>query len=200
MPGRAHRTRSARPPGYRAAAVFGGAAGGAAAIAALGGIAFSPRVRRRLHQLRCRLLRPPSTVHELRIGRFPGCEAGAAASVGGVAGSVGCVLLVDVAVHGEAIALGARPREHRLELDRRVALLVRIQSHADDPVPVRQGFFQRRHRRFGAHVAKETHDELGADPEPVLRILLRLGNSTDHRVKGDAARGVRVRVEEHFGT
>jgi hypothetical protein len=47
------------------------------------------------------------------------------------------VLLIDVAMHRQAIALAARTREDVLELHRRVSLLVRVQADPDDPIPVR---------------------------------------------------------------
>ena len=111
----------------------------------------------------------------------------------------GRILLIHVTMHGQPVALGARTGEHRLELDRRIALLVGVQTHADDPLPVRQGLLQRLRRRFGAHVPQETHDELGADTELVLCIRLRPANAPDHGVVGDAARGVRLGVEEYLG-
>ena len=111
----------------------------------------------------------------------------------------GRVLLVHVAVHGQPVALGARPVEHRLELDRRIALLVRVQADSDDPVLVGQGLLQRRHRGLGAHVPQEAHDELGADAEVVSRVHLRPANPANHGVEVDAAHGVRLGVEEHLG-
>ena len=111
----------------------------------------------------------------------------------------GGIFLIHVAVHGQPEALGACSGEHRLELDRRIALLVGVQSYADDPVLVRQRLLQRPHRGFDAHVSQETHDELRADSELVQRILLRSTNSADDGVEGDASRGVRLRVEEDLG-
>ena len=111
----------------------------------------------------------------------------------------GRVLLIHVAVHGEPVALRTRPREYLLELDRRIAPLIGVESDADNPVLVGQGLVQRRHRGLGGHVPKEAHDELGADTEPLLRVVLRPANSADHGLKGDAPRGVRLGVEEHLG-
>ena len=111
----------------------------------------------------------------------------------------GRILLIHIAVHGQPVALGACPGKHLLELDRRIALLVGVQAYADDPILVRQGLFQRCHCGLGAHVSQETHDELGADTELVLRVHLRPANSANSGVVGDAARGMRLGVEEYLG-
>ena len=70
------------------------------------------------------------------------------------------VLLVDVAVHGEPVALGRGCREDVGELGRWVAMLVGVEPHTDDPVPVGGRLLQRLVRRLGAEVAQEAHDEV----------------------------------------
>src|SRR5579863_3716263 len=52
------------------------------------------------------------------------------------------VLLIDVAVHRQVVALAAGPGENLPELDRRVALLIGVQPYSGDPVPVGQGLAQ----------------------------------------------------------
>ena len=44
------------------------------------------------------------------------------------------VLLVDVTVHRQPVARGARAAEHFGELHRRIVLLVGVQPDADDPM------------------------------------------------------------------
>src|SRR5580704_10872724 len=56
---------------------------------------------------------------------------------------LGRVLLIDVAMHGQEVALAAGSREHVLELHRRIVLLVGIEADADDPFAVRQRLNQR---------------------------------------------------------
>ena len=47
-------------------------------------------------------------------------------------------------------------------------------------------------------MAQETHDQAGADAERLFGIVDRAMQAVDHGGEGDAARGVALRIEEHF--
>ncbi len=63
------------------------------------------------------------------------------------------VLLVDVAVHGEAQALLASTGEDLGELERWVALLVGVEADTHEMLLVRQRLLQGGHGRVRRHVA-----------------------------------------------
>ena len=70
------------------------------------------------------------------------------------------VLLIDIAVHGELVALGTGVDEDLLELDRRVVSLVGVEPDSHDPVPILARLVQRLGGRLGRQIAKKTHDQL----------------------------------------
>ena len=70
------------------------------------------------------------------------------------------VVLVDIAVHGELVALGASVHEDLLELDRWVVFLVGVEPDSHDPVPELAGPIQRLGGRLGRQVTEKTHDQL----------------------------------------
>jgi hypothetical protein len=93
----------------------------------------------------------------------------------------------------------AAAREHARELLGRMADFARIESHADELVAERQRLLQRLERLFFAQMAQEAEDERGAHAELRLCIDARAVQAVDHRLHRHAARGVRLRVEEHLG-
>jgi hypothetical protein len=109
------------------------------------------------------------------------------------------VLLIDVAVHREAVALASRAREDVPELRGRIALLVRVQPDPHDPLAVRQRLLEGFHGRFRGEVAEEAHDQLAPQPERLLGLLLRAVETVDHRSERDPARSVSLRIEEDLG-
>ena len=108
------------------------------------------------------------------------------------------VLLVDVAVHGDLVALRPGAGEHRGELGRGVVPLVGVQSDAGDPLTVRQGLHQGRHRVLGRIVAQKAHDQLGAQAQLLAGGNDRLPQPADDCVEADATRGMCLGIEEHF--
>jgi hypothetical protein len=107
--------------------------------------------------------------------------------------------LVDVAVHGEAVARLAGAGEDLLELDRGVIPLVGVQAHSDDLVAVRQGLLEGLRRGIGGHVAQEAHDELDAQAESGLRVQPGAVQPADHGLERYPAAGVGLGIEEDLG-
>jgi hypothetical protein len=108
------------------------------------------------------------------------------------------VLLVDVAVHGEPVALGPRPGEHGGELQRRIAPLVGVQAYPHDLVRVGEGRRKRLHRRVGRQVAQEAHDQLRPQPELIKGVAAGPVEPADDGRERHTPAGVRLRVEEHL--
>ena len=106
--------------------------------------------------------------------------------------------LVDVAVHRHVQAGLAGQGKHVGELRGRVIALVGVKADADEHVLVGQGRLEGFERGLRAHIAQEAQDEVGGqaglaglDDGTVI--------ATDDGLNRDAARGVRLRVEEAFG-
>ena len=77
------------------------------------------------------------------------------------------ILLVDVAMGGQAVAFGARPLEQGGELARRVAPLGRIQPETDDPVAPRPQDIEQGPSLVQWPVAVDTQDQVGGNgPSP----------------------------------
>ena len=98
-------------------------------------------------------------------------------------------------VQAELAATG----EHAGELLRRVAALAAVEPDADQKVAVGQRRFQRLEGRLFAQMPQEAHDQRALDAELPPRRLDRAAQALDHGADGDAAVGVRLRVEEELG-
>ncbi len=92
-----------------------------------------------------------------------------------------------------------RQREDLLELRRRVADLGRVQADGGDPVEVGRAASKVVEGGLGALVTQEAHDQAGADAVGLLGAVQRAGQAVDDGADRDAARGVRLRVEEDLG-
>jgi hypothetical protein len=93
----------------------------------------------------------------------------------------------------------AGPFEYLPELRRRIALLRRIQADADDPAAVRQRLFEGPHCLRSLAIAQKTHDQPGAEAQPVASVLERPRDAVQYRFESDAAARVSLRVEEDLG-
>ena len=93
----------------------------------------------------------------------------------------------------------ARLLEDGLELLGRVPDFGRVEADPVDHPPVAQRLVERLHRRVGAEVAEETHDQLRREAELLLAVSRRVVNTVEGRLEGDAAGGVGLRVEEDLG-
>lgn len=93
-------------------------------------------------------------------------------------------------------ALFAGPGEDRLELGRRMALFTGIEANGDDPVAVGHRLRQCFEGLVLIEVAKETEDQVGADPPLVGARSQRLRNTIDDGCEGNAAARVGLRIEE----
>ena len=106
--------------------------------------------------------------------------------------------LVDVAVHRHVQAGLAGQGKHVGELGGRVVTLVGVKTDTDEHVLVGQGRLEGLERGLGTHIAQEAQDQVGGQAG-----LARLNDgavvATDNRLDSDAARGVRLRIEEAFG-
>jgi hypothetical protein len=93
----------------------------------------------------------------------------------------------------------AAAREHARELLRRMPHLAGVEPDADEAVAKRQRLLQRLEGLFLAQVAQEAQDQRGAHAQ--LRAGLHAGavQAVDDGLHRHAARGVRLRVEEHLG-
>src|SRR5262245_44352441 len=88
--------------------------------------------------------------------------------------------------------------EHALELAWWVAPLGRIQADADDAVAERKRGVERALGVGLVEVSQEAHDQARRDAEVALRVGDGAGEAIDHGCKGDAARRVALRIEEHL--
>ena len=108
------------------------------------------------------------------------------------------VFNVDVAVHGQLVALAASAGKDCGKLGRFVVGFVRVQAHAHDPLLVRQRLQQRSHGVFGLEVAQETHDELAKYAQGLLGLKLGAAQTRNHGVEADPTAGVCLGVKENF--
>src|SRR5215471_5108329 len=92
-----------------------------------------------------------------------------------------------------------RPCEDLLELRRGIAGLARIEPHAVDPVPPREGLLERLLGVLGREVAEEAEDEPRGDSQPLPFLGERAVNAADDCREGDSPRRVGLRVEEDLG-
>src|SRR3546814_11093852 len=85
--------------------------------------------------------------------------------------------------------------EDAFELRRRMADLRRIEADPGDATQPRQGRVERRLCLRLAEVAEETEDQPGGQAVAVAGLVECAGDPGDHRVEGDAARRVALRIE-----
>ncbi|MCY1225920.1 hypothetical protein D9M72_381320 [compost metagenome] len=85
------------------------------------------------------------------------------------------------------------------ELLGRVALLGRIQAHADKAVAVGQRRFQRGEGVFLRQMAQEAQDQAAGEVIFGARLGQGIGDAVDHHADGHAARGMGLRIEEDLG-
>ena len=108
------------------------------------------------------------------------------------------ILLVNVTVHREQIALLASGRKYVFELDWRIALLVGVKSDSDYQIAVVLSLLECLRSGLGGHVAKEAHDELGVDPESLAGIHLGTADAGNNRFEFDSSSRMGLRIKEHF--
>src|SRR6185369_6027627 len=92
----------------------------------------------------------------------------------------------------------AGAREDAGELCRRMAALAAVEADADELGAVRQRLLEGRHRLVLAQVAEETQDQRARDTELLRGAVAGARKAIDHGRDRDAARGVRLRVEEEL--
>src|SRR3546814_3611369 len=79
-----------------------------------------------------------------------------------------------------------------------MADLRRIEADPGDATQPRQGRVERRLCLRLAEVAEETEDQPGGQAVAVAGLVECAGDPGDHRVEGDAARRVALRIEEYL--
>ena len=89
--------------------------------------------------------------------------------------------------------------EDARELARRIALLRRIETKTVDPRQMRLGLGQRGEGIFFTEMAQEAENQPAADAPARLTLAQAFFQAIEHGEKGNAARRVRLRIEEHLG-
>ena len=110
---------------------------------------------------------------------------------------IGRPLLAGMRYGMQAKAAGAG--EHALELRRRMALLRRVETDADDAIAPRQRLVERALGTCLVEMAQERQDQRRGDAELALAVQKRTPQAVNHRLEGDAALGMALRIEEYLG-